>query len=133
MRPIFLPILVLMACSDTPSETDQNEAAAPATPQALYATRFVGDYGPQPICLGQEFIVSLLSTRVNIGETGCSIIGIEPAATADLQINLASCNAEGEPSFDRSIFVSATPDGGIVYQSTTSGQPEFLARCTDIN
>lgn len=133
MRLPLLALTTLAACTQSAPAPDPSEAAAPATPQALYATRFIGDYAPQPICLGQEFVLSLMSNRVNIGETGCAIASVGTSFTADLQLNLTSCNAEGEPAADRSIFLSQTPGGGVAFQSSASSTPEFLSRCTDIN
>ena len=112
----LLPLLTLLA------------APAAADPMADYLDRFVGHYSPQSQCIGQEFIVSMMEDRVNLGETGCALDSVVGLPEGALQLNLVRCNAEGEPSPDNQIVVHFTGES----LNLRGGYDWRLERCTDI-
>lgn len=96
--------------------------------QDIYDASFLGAYARGPICAGQELQVDLMSDEIGIGETKCAISGVLTDGVGII-LDLASCNAEGEPAEDRRVTLTLT-EGGLTYDSTATGVIQ-LQRCTD--
>ncbi|MEJ6478005.1 MAG: hypothetical protein ACI86S_002267 [Paracoccaceae bacterium] len=115
------PIIAALACFATSAIADGAVD--------IYQGNFLGAYALTATCAGQELQVDLMANRVAFGETSCTISQVLTDGVGVI-LDLATCNAEGEPTDDHRVTLTLSETGGLTYDSAATGTTELL-RCTD--